>query len=280
MSKSLGNTIEPQEIIAKSGAEIIRLWVAMVDYREEIRIGKEILARVVEAYRKLRNTVRILAANLYDFDPARDVVATSALEPVDRYILSRYATLALKIRASYEAFDFQGVVHGLNAFATVDLSAFYVDVSKDRLYTLGAGSPSRRAAQTAMFHIVDGLARLVAPILPVTAEQLWKALPGTRETSVHLAEFPAAASLEALVDDAAGRRVAAAAGDPRAGQRRDRGRRNEKLFGTSLGAHVTLDGVGRRPRAAAPLRGRPADAVHRLGGDAGRRRRRRLERRA
>ena len=148
MSKSLGNTIEPQEIIAKSGAEIIRLWVAMVDYREEIRIGKEILARVVEAYRKLRNTVRILAANLFDFDPAHDLVATSALEPVDRYILSRYATLALKARASYDAFDFQGVVHGLSAFATVDLSAFYVDVSKDRLYTLAAGSPSRRAAQT------------------------------------------------------------------------------------------------------------------------------------
>ena len=109
MSKSLGNTIEPQEIIAKSGAEIIRLWVAMVDYREEIRIGKEILARVVEAYRKLRNTARILAANLFDFDPAKDLVATSALEPVDRYILSRYATLALKARASYDAFDFQGV---------------------------------------------------------------------------------------------------------------------------------------------------------------------------
>ena len=220
MSKSLGNTIEPQEIIAKSGAEIIRLWVAMVDYREEIRIGKEILARVVEAYRKLRNTVRILAANLFDFDPSRDLVATSALEPVDRYILSRYATLALKVRASYDAFDFQGAVHGLSAFATVDLSAFYVDVSKDRLYTLAAGSPSRRAAQTAMFHMVDGLARLMAPILPVTAEQLWKALPGTRE-SVHLAEFPSAASLQAPRRRRAGGGMAAAAGDPRAGQRRD-----------------------------------------------------------
>ena len=244
MSKSLGNTIEPQEIIAKSGAEIIRLWVAMVDYREEIRIGKEILARVVEAYRKLRNTVRILAANLFDFDPARDVVATSALEPVDRYILSRYATLALKIRASYETFDFQGVVHALSAFATVDLSAFYVDVSKDRLYTLAAGSPSRRAAQTAMFHIVDGLARLVAPILPVTAEQLWKALPGTRDPSVHLAEFPAAASLEALVDDALvveWQRLLAIRAQVNG---EIEGRRAEKLFGTSLGAHVTITASG------------------------------------
>jgi isoleucyl-tRNA synthetase len=243
MSKSLGNTIEPQEIIAKSGAEIIRLWVAMVDYREEIRIGKEILARVVEAYRKLRNTVRILAANLFDFDPSRDLVATSALEPVDRYILSRYATLALKVRASYDAFDFQGAVHGLSAFATVDLSAFYVDVSKDRLYTLAAGSPSRRAAQTAMFHMVDGLARLVAPVLPVTAEQLWKALPGPRE-SVHLAEFPSAASLQALVDDglvAEWQRLLAIRVQVNG---EIEGRRNEKLFGTSLGAHVTLTASG------------------------------------
>ena len=192
MSKSLGNTIEPQEIIAKSGAEIIRLWVAMVDYREEIRIGPEILARVVEAYRKLRNTVRILAANLFDFDPSNDQVAPSALEPVDRYILSRYASSTLDMFArSYAAFDFQRVVHGLNAFATVDLSAFYVDVTKDRLYTLG--TPTRRAGgprRPRCIHIVDGLARLMAPILPVTAEQLWKALPGKREVSVHLAEFP------------------------------------------------------------------------------------------
>ena len=142
---------------------------------------------------------------------------------MDRYILSRYATLALKVRASYDAFDFQGVVHGLNAFATVDLSAFYVDVSKDRLYTLAAGSPSRRAAQTAMFHIVDGLARLVAPILPVTAEQLWKALPGAREPSVHLAEFPAAASLEALVDDALVAEWQRLLAIRVAGERRDRG---------------------------------------------------------
>jgi isoleucyl-tRNA synthetase len=244
MSKSLGNTIEPQEIIAKSGAEIIRLWVAMVDYREEIRIGPEILARVVEAYRKLRNTLRILAANLYDFDPARDLVPAGALEPVDRYILARYAALALDVRASYDAFNFQGVVHGLNAFATVELSAFYVDVAKDRLYTLGAASPSRRAAQTAMYLMVDGLARLVAPILPVTADQLWKALPGEREVSVHLAEFPPANALEGLLNDevvADWRRLLAI---------RDlanveiEARRQGKLFGTSLGAQLALKAAG------------------------------------
>ena len=240
MSKSLGNTIEPHEIIAKSGAEIIRLWVAMVDYREEIRIGQEILARVVEAYRKLRNTLRILAANLYDFDPAADAVADGALEPVDRYILARYAALALKVRSNYDTFDFQGVVHGLNAFVTVDLSAFYVDVTKDRLYTLGATSASRRAAQMTMYRMVDGLARLIAPILPVTAEQLWKVLPGSRDVSVHLSEFPSPASLHELTDDGL------VADWLRLLAMRDQAnveieaRRKEKLFGTSLGAELAL----------------------------------------
>ena len=244
MSKSIGNTIEPQEIIAKSGAEILRLWTAMTDYREEVRVGSEILARVVEAYRKLRNTVRILAANLYDFDPAVDSVPVSALEPVDRYMLSRYASLALDLEKSYTAFEFQSVVHGLNAFVTVDLSAFYVDVSKDRLYTLAARSASRRAAQTAMYIIVDGLARLIAPILPVTAEQLWKALPGRREASVHLAEFPSKASLAGLVDTALLAEWQQLLAIRDAVNVEIEARRKEKLFGTSLGAHVTLSASG------------------------------------
>jgi len=244
MSKSLGNTIEPQEIIAKSGAEIIRLWVAMVDYREEIRIGPEILARVVEAYRKLRNTCRILAANLFDFDPSKDQVPSSALEPVDRYILSRYAELTLDVLRAYAAFDFQRVVHGLNAFATVDLSAFYVDVTKDRLYTLGTRSTTRRAAQTAMYRMVDGLAREMAPILPVTAEQLWKALPGKREVSVHLAEFPDTESLDAFVDPdltADWQRLLALRNEVNV---QIEARRKEKLFGTSLGARVVITTSG------------------------------------
>ena len=244
MSKSIGNTIEPQEIIAKSGAEILRLWTAMVDYREDIRVGNEILARVVEAYRKLRNTCRILAANLFDFDPALDQVSIDALEPVDRYILSRYSTVARDALASYDAFDFQRVVHGLSAFATVDLSAFYVDVSKDRLYTFSAQSPSRRSAQTAMYLMVDGLARLIAPILPVTAEQLWSALPGTREPSVHVADFPATAVLEPLADPvctADWERLLALRGAINA---EIEGRRKEKVFGTSLGAAVTIAAGG------------------------------------
>ncbi len=259
MSKSLGNTIEPQEIIAKSGAEILRLWTAMVDYREEVRVGREILARVVEAYRKIRNTLRILAANLYDFDPARDALPPESLEPVDRYILSRYGALATDLIAHYEAYDFQGVAQGLNAFLTVDLSAFYVDVTKDRLYTLGARSTSRRAAQTAMYRMVDGLARLVAPILPVTAEQLWKALPGERPASVHLSTFPDRAELAGLVDEAL------TAGWQRLLDVRDtvnveiEARRKEKLFGNSLAARVTVTASGetlallRRYEASLPL---------------------------
>ena len=190
MSKSVGNVVEPQEIIKRSGAEILRLWVSMVDYREEVRIGPQILARVVEAYRKIRNTLRILVANLYDFDPAVDLLPTHQLQEVDRYALACYGEAATRIRRAYDSYEFQTIFHALNQFLTVDLSAFYVDVSKDRLYTLGARSQERRSAQTAVYRTADGLTRLIAPILPVTADELWQVLPGTREDSVHLADFP------------------------------------------------------------------------------------------
>jgi len=200
MSKSLGNMIEPQTIIKQSGAEILRLWVAMVDYREEIRIGKEILARVVEAYRKIRNTLRILVANLYDFDPASDCVPADRLQEIDRYALARYGEATQKIISSYETYDFQTISHTLNNLLTVDLSAFYIDISKDRLYTLGDASPERRSAQTAIYLITDGLTRLMAPLLPVTADELWQHLPGDRDDSVHLVEFPS--ETQQLVDSA------------------------------------------------------------------------------
>jgi isoleucyl-tRNA synthetase len=202
MSKSLGNTVAPQDVIQQSGAEILRLWVAMVDYREEIRLGRQILARVVEAYRKIRNTLRYLAANLYDFDPERDAVPFERMEEVDRFILGRYAEVAKRIVEAYEGYDYPPIFHAVNAFTTVDLSAFYSDISKDRMYTFAASSRERRSAQTAMFHVADGLSRLLAPILPVTADELWRHLPGTRDESVHLALFPAAAALDAWIDPA------------------------------------------------------------------------------
>ena len=164
MSKSIGNSIDPQTIIKRYGAEILRLWVAMVDYREEVRLGDEILARVVEAYRKIRNTLRILVANLFDFDPAADRLPVAELEEVDRYALARYGEIASTILGAYERYEFQPISHAVNHFLTVDLSAFYVDISKDRLYTFAPGSQARRSAQTAIYTMTDGLARLLAPI--------------------------------------------------------------------------------------------------------------------
>jgi isoleucyl-tRNA synthetase len=200
MSKSLGNSLEPGDIIKQSGADIIRLWVAMSDYTQEMRLGTEILARVSEAYRKIRNTMRYLLANLYDFDPAVDLVDAAQLEEVDRYILARYADVALRILAAYDAYDYGTIFQVLNTFATVDLSAFYADVSKDRMYTFAARSRQRRSAQTAMFLMADGLARLMAPILSFTSDEVWRYLPGAREESVHIAVFPSGAVLVPLVD--------------------------------------------------------------------------------
>ncbi len=244
MSKSLGNSIEPQDIIKDSGADILRLWVAMSDYTQEIRLSQEILARGVEAYRKIRNTCRYLLANLYDFDPAADLMPTRDLQEVDRYALARYAETANAVLDAYEAYDFPTIFQRLNQLATVDLSAFYADVSKDRLYTLAAGSAQRRSAQTAMYVIVDGIVRLLAPILTVTADEIWRYLPGTREASVHIAEFPSRDAVAALADaELVGRWE-------RLIQVRDavnaalEARRQDKTIGTSLGARVSLRAGG------------------------------------
>jgi isoleucyl-tRNA synthetase len=203
MSKSIGNTVKPQDIIKESGAEIIRLWVAMVDYREEVRVGKQILARVVEAYRKVRNTMRYLLSNLYDFDPAGHM-PLGRMREVDRYALAQYSAMARAVLDAYRDYDFPTIFQRVNQFATVDLSAFYADVSKDCLYTFAATSPDRRSAQTAMYVILDGLVRLLAPILPTTSDELWRHLPrpDLREVSVHVAEFPARGELDAMADAA------------------------------------------------------------------------------
>ncbi len=202
MSKSLGNSLEPQDVIKQSGADVLRLWVSMTDYTQEMRISKEILARAGESYRKIRNTLRYLLANLYDFDPALHVVDHVKLEEVDRYILARYADVATRVLGGYTAYDYGAIFQALNGFATVDLSAVYADVSKDRVYTLAAGSRERRSAQIAMYVMADGLTRLVAPILSFTADELWRALPGRREPSVHIALFPTREDLDVLADPA------------------------------------------------------------------------------
>jgi isoleucyl-tRNA synthetase len=200
MSKSLGNTIAPQDIIKQSGADILRLWVSMSDYTQEIRIGKEILARAVEAYRKIRNTLRYLVANLYDFDPAADAVRREDMEEVDRYMMARYSDLSTKVLRAYTAYDWSTIFQAVNQFATVDLSAFYADVSKDRLYTFAARSHARRSGQTALYTIADGLTRLLAPLLAFTADEIWPYLPGRRNASVHMSVFPSQAELDAWAD--------------------------------------------------------------------------------
>jgi isoleucyl-tRNA synthetase len=241
MSKSLGNVISPQDVIKESGAEIIRLWVASTEFTEELRVSKEILTRVVDVYRKLRNTCRILVANLYDFDPATDMVPPHQLDSVDRFALARYADAAATVRAAYDAYDFSKVSQALNTLATVHLSAFYVDVTKDRMYTLGARSAERRSTQTVMYLICDGLARLLAPILPVTADQLWAHLPGTRAESVHLEPFAdSAAFLDQPVLDTWERLLAVRELVTAALEQQ----RKDKIIGTSLGAKVSLTARG------------------------------------
>ncbi len=242
MSKSIGNTVEPQTIIRQSGAEILRLWVAMVDYREEVRIGPHILERIVEAYRKIRNTLRILAGNLHDFDPGADAVPVDELVDVDRYALARYGEVASRVLRAYERYELQAVVHTVNNYLTVDVSAFYVDISKDRLYTLGPRARGRRSAQTVLHAIAGGVTRLLAPILPVTCDELWRHLPGADADSVHLADFPV--DPESLVDRDLVARWDRLLGLRDAVNGELEKLRQDKVVGTSLEAAVTLTADG------------------------------------
>ncbi|HEX2385072.1 MAG TPA: class I tRNA ligase family protein, partial [Candidatus Binatia bacterium] len=192
MSKSLGNVIAPQEIIKKHGAEIVRLWAAAEDYREDVRISDEILNRLVEAYRKLRNTARFLISNLYDFDPDQDAVAEAKLDELDRWIMGRTQTLLTRCVEAYENFEFHVVYHALNNFCSVDLSALYLDIVKDRLYCEAPRSNLRRSAQTALHRILDVLVHLMAPILSFTAAEIWQHMPkrsGAAET-VFMSRMP------------------------------------------------------------------------------------------
>jgi isoleucyl-tRNA synthetase len=193
MSKSLGNTIEPQEIIKKYGADVLRLWTAAVDYSEDVRISDTIIERLSEAYRKIRNTVfRYALGNLYDFDPARDAIPAGELPEIDQWILLRAQELVRKCRCWYGEFAFHKVYHAIYDFATTDLSAVYFDVLKDRLYTAAASSHSRRSGQTAVYRLAWALVRLLAPLLAFTMDEVWGYLPkpaGSPE-SVHLALLP------------------------------------------------------------------------------------------
>jgi isoleucyl-tRNA synthetase len=195
MSKSAGNVVAPQDVIKQSGAEILRLWVSAQDYREDLRISPEILTHLIEAYRKIRNTCRFLLSNLYDFDPDKNRIPYEQLPELDRWALHRLSELIPRVRKSYDEFEFHTIFHALNNFCSVDLSAVYLDILKDRLYTFRADSPLRRGSQTVLFEIVVAMTKLMAPVLSFTAEEIWRTLAtqaGGRvgESSVHLSAFP------------------------------------------------------------------------------------------
>ena len=186
MSKSKGNVIAPQKVVDTLGADILRLWVASTDYSGELFISDEILKRIVETYRRIRNTLRFLLANLADFDPATDNLALNDWLEIDRYMLAHTEALQNELTTLYQRYEFHQIVHTLHNFCSEDLGGFYLDILKDRLYTTAAKSISRRSAQSALYHIAHCLVRLFAPILSFTAEEVWEQLTSAPGDSVLL----------------------------------------------------------------------------------------------
>ena len=200
MSKSLGNYVDPQETLKKYGAEVVRMWVAASDYRDDIRVSKQILETLSEGYRKIRNTLRYCLSQLYDFDPARDSVPIEEMAAIDRWALSRVERYASLVLRAYSSYEFHRNYHATVDLCATDLSAFYFDVLKDRTYCSGKTWKARRAAQTALYRICRDLCRLLAPMASFTAEEAWQHLPGEKTSSVFLAGMPE--PQPALVDDA------------------------------------------------------------------------------
>ncbi|WP_018132785.1 isoleucine--tRNA ligase [Effusibacillus pohliae] len=189
MSKSLGNVVDPLKVLENLGADILRLWVASVDYRSDVRVSDSILKQVAEVYRKIRNTFRYLLGNVYDFDPAAHSVPLDQMLEIDRWALHKLEALKQRTMKAYKNYEFHVVFHDINNFCTVDMSAFYFDVLKDRVYTSAPDSLERRSAQTAMHHILVELVKLTAPILTHTADEVWQYVPGVSEESVQLTEW-------------------------------------------------------------------------------------------
>ena len=186
MAKSLGNVVAPQKICSTLGADVLRLWVAATDYRAEMNVSDEILKRVSDAYRRMRNTQRFLLGNLHGFEPGTHDVPPAEMVDLDRWALERARALQDEVVAAYERFEFHRIYHKVHNFCVNDMGGFYLDVLKDRLYTTRADSHARRSAQTAMYHIAEAMVRWLAPILSFTADEIWRALPGERSESVFL----------------------------------------------------------------------------------------------
>ena len=241
MSKSLGNGIEPQEIVDQYGADILRLWVASSDYHADIRISKDILKQLSEAYRKIRNTARYILGNLYDFNPDIDRVPLDQLLPIDQWALKKLDELNQKVREGYDAFEFHQVYHAIHNFCVVDMSNFYLDVIKDRLYAEKADGKLRRAAQTAIYTILDAMTRMIAPILAYTADEIWEYMPhhqGADGRNVMYNQMPELTGVKAdEAFTARWDRIHALRDDV---QKALELSRKEKVIGKSLEASVTL----------------------------------------
>ncbi|MFZ0796907.1 MAG: isoleucine--tRNA ligase [Terriglobales bacterium] len=197
MSKSRGNDVDPVDIASRLGGEVVRFWTASVDFREDVVGSEALMQRVGENYKKIRNTFRYILSNLYDFDPVKDAVPFEGMEELDQYMLRQTCAFGAEVRSGYDEFAFHKIYHRVNHFCIVDLSAFYFDVLKDRLYISAPKSPARRSAQTAIWRIGEALVCLLAPITSFTSEEIWQNLPKVeaREESVHLAQFPSAAQI-------------------------------------------------------------------------------------
>jgi len=241
MSKSLGNGIVPSEIVDQYGADILRLWVASSDYHADIRISKEILKQLSDAYRKIRNTARYILGNTSDFDPNTDKVALDQLQPIDRWALAQLDKLNAKVRAGYDSFEFHQVFHAIHNFCVVDMSNFYLDVIKDRLYSEKADGTLRRAAQTAMHIILDSMTRMIAPILAYTADEIWESMrheDGEDAARVVYNQMPELTGVNADADfTASWDKIHEIRDDVKKALELAR---NEKVIGSSLDAKVQL----------------------------------------
>jgi len=243
MSKSLGNGIEPDEVFKKHGAEILRLWVASSDYKDDVRLSMGALDSLSESYRKVRNTLRYALSNLFDFSPEEDALPASRLELLDKWALSRLAQVLARVKASFEAYEFHHAFRTLVEFCATDLSALYFDILKDSLYVLPKASPKRRSAQTALWHIAKDLLVAFAPLTSFTAEEAWQHLPGEKPESVFLAEFP---KPEPLLDEASRQEFAQLLALRSAVLPLLEARRREGLIGKSIDARVLLWAEGKR----------------------------------